>query len=274
MSAGGVDQDRFSTFRILEFNQAHIGHGHFHAVAHGHGNDVMAFIEQAEWLFKSRFNEIGHHKHGGPFANDLGDIVQSQGDVGLTLYHLKGQQFPYQSEHMPASLLGRDIELDLIGKDEEAHFVVVLGCGKGQDSTELRCQFVLHLVDRAELSGRTQIHGKDQGHFTLFHETLDIGLARACRDIPVDIADIVTGRVFAHLVKLHAATLEHAFVLASEARIHGPLGQYLNVSDFLDQLFRYHGLSFPALVCAYGTSILSKIICTMSSLVLSSASAS
>ena len=88
-------------------------------------------------------------------------------------------------------------------------------------------------------------------------------MAGAGRNIPVYSPDVITRLVGTHLVKLHTLTFEHTMVFSGKDVIYCLAGVYLNIADFFCQFLADHG-----------TSTLSRICLTISSLVFSSASAS
>ena len=56
-------------------------------------------------------------------------------------------------------------------------------------------------------AGRAHIHKKHHRKLPLLGKLLDVRRIHSRRDIPIDAANFVTGRVFANLLEVHAAAL-------------------------------------------------------------------
>src|SRR6185503_585688 len=58
-----------------------------------------------------------------------------------------------------------------------------------------------------------EIDQEHHGQLALLHVLLDVGVAHARGDVPVDVPDVVAELVLPHLRELHAASLEDGVVL-------------------------------------------------------------
>src|SRR5262249_44306285 len=81
-----------------------------------------------------------------------------------------------------------------------------------------------------------EVHQQQQREVALLHELLDEGHAHARRHVPVDVADVVPGRVFAHLGELHPAPLEDRVVGAHDAGLQDGPGPDPDPADALEGL--------------------------------------
>ena len=168
------------------------------------------------------------------------------------------------------ALPGRHEPLDAVGEEHRADPVVVRHRREGEQRGELGREVALGQVARAEVLGARDVDEQEDRQVALLDELLDVRDADAGRDVPVDGADVVAGRVLAHLGELHAAALEDRVVLAPEPRVDEAVGPDLDAVDLLE---RSRGGAWG---CAgpQGTSTRSRIRATTWSLVTFSASAS
>ena len=133
---------------------------------------------------------------------------------------------------------------------EEADLVAVLDRGEGQQRTELDRGLELAAPARAELLRGRDIDEQHHGELALLDESLDVRLAGARGDVPVDRADVVAGDVRTHLVELHAAPFEHGEIRTRHHVGDLPTGDELDALDGLRDLSGEHD---------YGTGMFSRI---------------
>lgn len=133
---------------------------------------------------------------------------------------------------------GGDEFLDPVGEEDAAHLVVVLRGREGQHGGDFGLQVFLQAVRGAEHPGAADIHQEHHRQLALLFVDLDVGRARAGRDVPVDVAHVVAGAVFAHFGKRHAASPEGRVILSGEDFVGKPPGFDLDLADsFQDIVF-------------------------------------
>ena len=86
-----------------------------------------------------------------------------------------------------------------------------------------------------KLHGRALIHCHQNGLFPVFVKELGVGSARARRDAPVDRADVVSGRIGAHLIKFDATA---SLARAAHAR---EVGERTGLAGHIDEPRRESG---------------------------------
>src|SRR6266850_1731966 len=128
--------------------------------------------------------------------------------MSLFLFFFLMIRRPPRSTLFPYTTLFRSQEgLDAVGEGDEADAVVVLDRREGQERANLRLDFALELPFGPELPRAGEVDQEDDGQLALLHVFLDVRVAHARGDVPVDAADVVTELVFAHFGELHPAAL-------------------------------------------------------------------
>jgi len=129
-----------------------------------------------------------------------------------------------------AALAGRNVKLGLVGIQQQANFVVIFKRRKSEYGRQFRYHFAFQSRAGTEKLRPRHIAREHKRKFALFHEPLDERFAKPGRNIPVNGADIVTGRVFPHFRELHALAFEHAEILARKGFGNQFAGGNLNLS--------------------------------------------
>ena len=57
-AAGRIDEHDLAGLGVLQLDQAHLGHGHLHAVADRHGDHVVTLVQQAQRLLEAGLDEV------------------------------------------------------------------------------------------------------------------------------------------------------------------------------------------------------------------------
>jgi hypothetical protein len=161
--------------------------------------------------------------------------------VGALRLRLEGEDLGDEGEHVLLALLGRHELLDAIGEDDEPDAIVVLDGGEGEQRRHLGGDLALGLLARAEGARAAGVDQQHHRHLALLDEELDVGLAHARRDVPVDEADVVAGLILAHLGEGHAQALEDRVVGAGQLVLRLSRRHDLDAADLLYQLARQHG---------------------------------
>ena len=136
------------------------------------------------------------------------EVFQGTSDIGTLTLGMKVEHLTNDVEDMLASLLGRDIFLYSVGKEDDTYLVVVLDGTEGKGCSNLGSQVTLHLAHGTEIERTAHIHHQHHGKLSLFFKDLDERAMEASRHIPVDVSHVVAILIFAHLGKGHSPTLE------------------------------------------------------------------
>ena len=172
------------------------------------------------------------------FFGDVGQETQRFRNTGPPRLRLEADQFADDGQDMAAPLFRGDEFLDPVGEEDAAHLVVVLRGREGQHGGDFGLQVFLQAVRGAEHPGAADIHQEHHRQLALLFVDLDVGRARAGRDVPVDVAHVVAGAVFAHFGKRHAASPEGRVILSGEDFVGKPPGFDLDLADsFQDIVF-------------------------------------
>ena len=143
---------------------------------------------------------------------------------------------PISSQDVAAPLLRGDELLDTVRKEDAPHLVVVLRGGEGQHGGDFGDDVLLQAVRRAEQARGGDVHEEHHREFALLLVDLDVWFARPGGDIPVDVAHVVAGAVFADLGKRHASSAESRMVLSGEDLVRQTAGLDLDLADALENI--------------------------------------
>jgi hypothetical protein len=108
--------------------------------------------------------------------------------------------------------------LHSIGEQQRAHAILVAGRCQGEHGANLYGKGGLG-QRVAEVQRPRLIHDEQQRELALLGKALHERMAEACRDIPVDGAEIVAFLIGADFRELDALPAEHRAVLAGEQGI-------------------------------------------------------
>jgi hypothetical protein len=138
-----------------------------------------------------------------------------------------------------------DVLLGVAVEEEQAHLVVVLDRGEGEQRGQLGGGLALGAPARAEVLRRADVHHQEHGQLALLVVALDERDAHPGGHVPVDRADVVARHIGPDLVELHAAPAEDREVGAREDVRHLAAGLDLDASDLVDDLRREHATGLP-----------------------------
>ena len=94
---------------------------------------------------------------------------------------------------------------------------------------------------RNRSAGGGNIHRQDDAQFAFLAKALDERPAHAVGDVPINVAHVVAGHVFAQFLEIHAAPLEMAQVRADHHVIHQPVGADFHPADGFENFLNGHG---------------------------------
>ena len=114
---------------------------------------------------------------------------------------------------MLATLLWRDVLLNLIREEDNTNLIVILNSTEGKGGSNLCHHIALHLLLGSEIERTTDVDKQHHRHLALFFEHLYIRTMETSSHIPVDISHIITELILAHLAKGHTPTLKGRVVL-------------------------------------------------------------
>ncbi len=172
--------------------------------------------------------------------------LQRAVQVGSPVFRLEKQNLTNDAQHVKTPFAGRHVFLDLVGKQNQPHLVVVADGGKRQHRGQLSRHLALGLLDRAEKAGPAQVDQQHQRQLAFLGVHLYERLIHPGGHVPVDRSNLVAGRVLAHLLEVQPLPLERAVVLPGQRLGHETLSAQLNLPDFLENLLRDHGDTIAA----------------------------
>ena len=139
-------------------------------------------------------------------------------------------------EDMALALLGRDKLLDFIGEEYAAHLVVVLRSREGQHCRNLGDDVLLQAIGCTKRARVAHIDQEHHRQLALLLINLDVGLRRAGRNVPVNIAHIVAGTILPHLRKRHTASAESSVILSRKDLVRQTSGLNLDFANSFENI--------------------------------------
>ena len=186
-------------------------------VIHLNGYDIVLAIADGERLHEVVAHiEVAEHKGRTSALCHSREEFERATDVGAATLGMKVYQFAYDIQYMLAPLLGRNILLNLVGEEDNANLVVVLYGTERQCGCNLSHHVALSLTLSAKVERTAHIDEQHHCEFALLLKHLDVWAVESCRDIPVDVPDVVAKLIFAHLAKRHSPSLEGRVVLSGK----------------------------------------------------------
>ena len=229
------------------------------------GNHVVPARADGESRLVSLGEEVADEEYHRAPAEQTREISEDEPEIGAVARGLEGERLRDEAQSVLAAPARRNVALDAVGEEEDAGAVAVLQRAEDEERRDLRCHLRLDLGSEADVLRGAAVHGDERGELALLDEHLDERLSDPRRHVPIDGANLVAGLVRAHFAEGHAASLEDRVVPAGEGVEHRAPGGDLDPADLADEVRGGRH---------YGTSIFSRIRCTIFSLVRFSASAS
>jgi hypothetical protein len=158
--------------------------------------------------------------------------------IGGAVLGVEQQDVAHQPHDVLLALARRDVAFDAVCEEQQPDLVVVGHRRERQRRGHLCGLLHLELRARAEVARSRRVDAQDHRQLALLDELLDVGAVHACRDLPVDRADVVARQVLADVDELHALALERRAVLAHERRVDDLTGAELDLSQLLEELER------------------------------------
>ena len=146
---------------------------------------------------------------------------------------------PDDIEYMLPSLFRRDIRLDFVTEKDGANLVIVVNSREGQHGAELSDQIFFACVHRTEKRAGAHIHQQHYGQLAFFFEKFAEGMVESGGHIPINKADIISGRIFSYLPKAHPPAFEGAVIFSGEKVTGEPFAFNIELS----YLLQYFGCS-------------------------------
>ena len=113
----------------------------------------------------------------------------------------------------------RDGPLDAAVIENRTHPVAVAGQQPGQRGDEIDQHGPLQALGGAKIHRRAEIEQEPGRDFTVFDILADVGRVHPGGDIPIDVANVVFGLIFAQVGKIHPVAVEQAAVVALKQAI-------------------------------------------------------
>ena len=198
------------------------------------GGDFQRVFEPGVTV--GRVHEVGQYEGRRTFFQDIGQVAQPFGNVRAVILGHEADQLLDDHQHVRAALFRRDELFDAVAEEDAAYLVVVLRGGKGQHGGDLGDRVFLELFGRAEHARTADVDQQHHRQLALFLVDLDVRLAAAGGDVPVDIADVVAHAVFAHFAEGHTAPFESAVVFAGEDIVAQPPRLDLDPADLFENI--------------------------------------
>src|SRR5262249_12726028 len=105
---------------------------------------------------------------------------------------------------------------------------------------DLRLDLALELALGAELAGAREVDEEEDRQLALLDVFLDVRVAHARGDVPVDGADVVAELVLADFGELHPAPLEYGVVFPGHRLVDQAVGADLDPPDLPEYLRGQH----------------------------------
>ena len=229
-----INNPLFSRLCVIHFQQTDIGQFGYTSVINLNGNDIVLAGCNGEGLQeRASVDEVAQHESDAATLDGPGQIFQSKGNVCLLTVGFEIDEFADDVKYVLAAFLRRNELLHLVGEEDDSNLVVVLDGGKSQSGGYLGQHLALGLLLRSEIEAATHVNQQHHGQLALLFKHFDIGLAKACCHVPLNVAYVITVLVLAHLGEGHAAPLKGRVVLASEDVVAQTSGFNLYLPDFL-----------------------------------------
>ena len=225
-----VDEQLLAGLRILDDQKAQVRQLHFQRIVESDGDDIMPARKLCERLRPAgRADEIGDDENErAPRRHAPGHLQQVREVRGIRTLDLGPRLHPVQQvQHLAPAAARGNYGVDAIAVEERADPVAV----RGKDARQHGHEIVGHraLLDclRAESDRWREIEQEPRGDFAFLVVFAHVGCGKACRDVPVDMADVIVIDVLAKIGQIEPVTAKQRAVVAVEHAVeptdHRPL---------------------------------------------------
>src|SRR5580765_13954 len=187
------------------------------------GDDVVALGEDAERLLPPRLaDEVAHDddEAAAPDHTECGPEQHGQVGGGGAVGVGRGlEQLAGAPEHLAATMAGADGLLDVVVEEHGADLVAAAGQDLGQGGGDLGHDEVLLAVRRPERHRRGPVQEQPAGDLAVLDVLPDERLVHPGRDVPVDVAQVVAGRVLAQVGEVQTRPAEEGPVVTLEPAV-------------------------------------------------------
>ncbi len=272
-AVAGVDLDLLAGLGVLERDDPDIRQHFLALVLHMERDEIVPPAGDRELAREVARLEVGDEKHDRATRLHFVQVSQRQRRIGPAALRFEEENFADQTERVRAAFLRRDVELHLVGEEEQPDLVVIPDGAEGEQAGHFRREFALRLRDAAKTAGGAHVDHEHDCELALFGELFHKGHAEARGHIPIDRANLVARLILADFVEIHPAPLEDAVIIPRKNRLHQPAGLDLERADFGED-FGGRLLACGVAVFHHGTGKPAKIRSMIVSLEIVSASAS
>lgn len=240
--AMGVQFEEFSGFGVLNGEQAGFGQLAFKWIVEVDADEIVPGIGEADFLKRAsgrcgRFQrieavqKIGDQEYQAGPVEHVVEKSQRRADLSAFVAGLVEYHFLDHAQDVAAAFAHGQEKFNLVGEKAKGGFISVACCGKGEGGPDFRGKFSFGQGAGCKGTGGGDVHGHDDAQFPFFTVFLDERAAHAVGDVPVDIADIVAGHVFAEFLEIETAPLELAEAAADHHVIDKAVGANFDASD-------------------------------------------
>ncbi len=232
-------------FGLADAQQAGPGRVLLEGVVEAQADEVVFAGDDAQGALIILFaEEVGHEEGDAALFHNAVKKLQSGPYVGAASFGLQAQHFANDEQDVGASFFWGDVFFDAVGEENDACFVVILGGGEGEGGADFRKEVAPQALAGAEKGRAADVYEQHERQLAFFFKELDIGVAGAGRNVPVNIAHIVAVLVGAHFAERHTFAFEGAVVFSRKEVLAQLARLVLNFAYLFEELFGVHDMWF------------------------------
>ncbi|MNS88401.1 hypothetical protein D3C72_1223720 [compost metagenome] len=226
-----VDEHLLGGFGILQHDQAQVGQGHLQGIDQPHGDDFMTPGQHGERRLPARgADEVGDDEHHRAPPGNQACLLQQVAQAGLARAgRRRGVHAVEHVQQLAPARTRRDHHRSLAGGAAIEHGADAVAVARQQQRHhrgEVGEQVALAHRARAELDRAAQVQHEPRGDVAVFLELAHVRGLQPRGHVPVDMAHVVAGAVFAQVGQVEPEAAEQRAVVALqqpvEAAHHGP----------------------------------------------------
>ena len=237
----GVDPDLAAALGVLQLDDAHVGKlrlaGIVDADAHQvvlAPGDLQRVVQRR--LVAGRVHEVREDEGRAALLVDIRQETHRLREFRARGFGAEADQFADDHQNMVAALL-RGMNFS-IRSEKKMQPTLSLFCAAEKASTAAISvmMFFFQPVGRTEHARGRHVDQQHHRQFAFLLVDLDVGFARAGRDVPVDVPHVVARTVLPHFGKRHAPPAESRMVLSGEDLVGKTAGLDLDLADAFENI--------------------------------------